>query len=57
VPLQSRKTELFERYRTLDGVSRGYRESWSVPVVPPDDDAEDEAEEEGDGEGLEVVAD
>jgi imidazolonepropionase-like amidohydrolase len=46
VPLRSRQTELFERYRSLDGVSRGYREGWSIPVVPPDDDAEDAEDEE-----------
>jgi imidazolonepropionase-like amidohydrolase len=48
IPLRSRQTELYERYRTLDGVSRGYRESWSVPVVPPDDDAEDDTSDDGD---------
>lgn len=49
VALRSRQTELFERYRSLDGVRRGYRGTWSIPVVPPDDDAEDDAEdEEGD---------
>lgn len=41
VPLRSRQTELFERYRSLGDVSRGYRESWSVPLVPPSDDAAD----------------
>ncbi len=41
VPLVSRQSELFERYRSLDTVRRGYRESWSVPVVPPDEDVED----------------
>lgn len=46
VPLRSRQSELFERYRTLDTVPRGYHESWAVPVVPPDDDAED-AEADG----------
>jgi hypothetical protein len=43
VPLTSRQTELFERYRDLSTVPRGYREPWSVPVVPADDDADDAA--------------
>lgn len=41
VPLRSRQTELYERYQSLDSVPRGYREPWSVPVVPPPDDADD----------------
>ncbi len=50
VPLVSRQTELFERYRALDETRRGYREPWSVPVVPPDDDAEDDAEDDAQDE-------
>ena len=40
VPLSSRQTDLYERYRSLDGVRRGYRSPWSVPVVPADDDVD-----------------
>lgn len=39
VPLVSRQTELYERYQSLGSTRRGYREEWSHPVVPMDDDA------------------
>jgi imidazolonepropionase-like amidohydrolase len=48
IPLRSRQTELYERYRVLDAAPHGYRESWSHPVVPEDDDAPDDEESEED---------
>jgi imidazolonepropionase-like amidohydrolase len=53
MPLRSRQTALFERYRSLDGVARGYRESWARPAAPApsaDTTERDAAGDDGDAE-------
>lgn len=45
LPLRSRQTELFERYRTLETTHRGYREDFAVPAAPPQPEGEREGDE------------
>ncbi len=42
LPLRSRQTELFERYRTLETTHRGYREDFAVHAAPSEPELVDE---------------
>ncbi|MFO0681403.1 MAG: amidohydrolase family protein [Sandaracinus sp.] len=51
VPLTSRQTDLFERYRSLESVPRGYHERWATPAAPPPEADETEgAADDDDGD-------